>query len=78
MFLFKQTTMAPFAFNKESSMMPLITYQHLKFNFYDIPHPNHRGECSIPCSFYITKVCSLVVNHCTADVRLMSDIPGTP
>ena len=26
----------------------MITYQHLIFHFYDLPHPNHRGECSIP------------------------------
>ena len=24
------------------------TYQHLIFHVYDLPRPNHRGECSIP------------------------------
>ena len=26
----------------------MITYQHIKFHFYDILHPYHQGECSIP------------------------------
>ena len=34
--------------------------------------------CSIPCSFDITRGSSLVVNHRTADVQLMSDRLGTP
>ena len=50
-----QMTMARFTFNKESSMMPLITYQHLIFHFYDLLHPNHQGKCNIPCSFDITR-----------------------
>ena len=59
-------------------MMPLIIYQHLKFHFYDLPHPNHRGDCSIPCSFYITRGSSLVVTHITEEVRVTLDIPDTP
>ena len=70
-------TMSRFNFNKESSMMALITYQHLIFHFYDIPHPNHRGECSIPYSFDINRGSSLVVNNRTSDVRVTSDRPGT-
>ena len=26
----------------------MITHQHLIFHYYDLPHPNHQGECSIP------------------------------
>ena len=26
----------------------MITYQHLIFHFYDLLHPNHQGEFSIP------------------------------
>ena len=35
-------------------------------------------SCNIPCSLDINRGISLVVNHCTADVRVTSDIPGTP
>ena len=73
-----QMTMARFTFNKESSMMPLITYQHLKNHFYDLPHPNHRGEFSIPCSFDINRGSSIVVTHRTAEVRVTLNKPGTP
>ena len=58
-------------------MMPLITHQHLKFHFYDLPHPNHQGECSMPCKFDITRGSSLVVTHRTEEVQVTSDIPGT-
>ena len=59
-------------------MMPLMTYQHLKFHFYDLPHPNHQVECSIPFSFDITRGSSLVVTHRTLDVRVTTDRPGSP
>ena len=58
--------------------MPLITYQHIQFHCYDLPHPNHPGECSITCSFDITIGSSLVVTHRTADVRVTSRRTGTP
>ena len=38
----------------------------------------HKGHCSIPCSFDITRDSSLVVNHRTEDVWVTSDRPGTP
>ena len=34
-------------------------------------------RCSIPCSFDITRVSSLVVTHLTAQVRVAPDKPGT-
>ena len=34
----------------------MITYQHLIFHFYDHTHPNHRGECSIPCILQLLEV----------------------
>ena len=64
--------MARFTLNKESSIMPQITYQHLIFHFYYLPHPNHRGDYSIPCSFDINRGSSLVVTHRTTDVRVTS------
>ena len=35
-------------------------------------------NCSIPCSLDITRGSSPVVNHCTVDVWVTSDRPGTP
>ena len=60
-FSLKNTTMARFTLNKESSIITLITHQWLHinisyFNFYDLPHPNHRGECSIPCILQLLEV----------------------
>ena len=75
--LFKQMTMSWFTFTIESSIMPLITYQHIIFHFYDIQHPNHQGEWIIPCSFNITRVRSLVVTYCTLDVRVTLTKLGT-
>ena len=72
-----QMIMERFTFNKESSMMPLIIYQHLIFHFYDIPHPNHWGECSIPCSFDNTGGSSQVVTHRTEDGQVTAEIPST-
>ena len=37
-----------------------------------------KWHCSIPCSLDITRGSSLVVNHCTSDVQVTSDKPGTP
>ena len=37
-----------------------------------------RGGCSIPYSLDITRGSSLLVKHCTADVWLTPDTPGTP
>ena len=76
-FLIKKMTMSRFTLNKESSMVPLTTHHHPIFHFYDLSHPNHRGNCSIPCSFDITRCISLVVPHRTVDVRVMLDRPGT-
>ena len=32
----------------------MITYQHLIFHFYDLPHPNHQGEWSV---YYVSFNC---------------------
>ena len=71
-------TMTRFTVNKESSMMPLITHQHIKIHFYDLPHPNNWGDCTIPCRLDINRGSSLVVTHRTVDVRVTPDRPGTP
>ena len=55
-----------------------VKYEMLIFHFYDLPHPNHRDECSIPCIFDITRGSSIVVTYSTADVRVTSDRPGNP
>ena len=41
-------------------------------------YPVLRRICSIPCSFDITRVSSLVVTHHTPDVRVTLYRPGTP
>ena len=35
------------------------------------------AQCSIPCSFDNTRDSSIVVTHCTADVQVTPDRPGT-
>ena len=71
-------TMERLTFNKESSIMPIKTHHHLIFHFYDLPHLNHWGKCSILCSFEITRGSFLVVTHRTSDVQVTPDRPGTP
>ena len=46
-------------FNAKTDYTSMIISTSHTLQFYDLPYPNHQGECSIPGSLYTDRVAPL-------------------